>query len=589
MKPFWQITAISLFASVLCAQTPGPPTRAAVARGGVEAPGPPTSAAVAPPDVTKPSSAAFHIAGTVVDQTGQPVTGIVVAVAPALKPEDPPVTVTTGENGRFRFEGLHAGKYNLGAQRGGEVQGYDAHGEFSTAIAIGPGLDPGDLIFRLRPRSTISGKVTDEHNEPVRGAMVKLYSREDGTSAFTSPTQTSTDDQGIFRFGHLAPGRYCLLVLAQAWYADALGSSVDDDSEQASAERPLNVVYPATYYPGGATPNTESPIVLGTGDRVTADISLQPVPALSVRLPAPGSDGENPVSVSMDQYLLGGESEDLSPRVRQVSPGVVELSGIRPGNFEAAITVVNPQLDESERRTIHRKVDLSPNGEATFEEEQAAIRIQGSARQDNGAPLPKDAMLLLRNLETHRMAGAVVSPDGQFQFEEDLAPGRYELTSATKGLFISSIRTGGARLKGSTIQVGGGASTPPPAEAARVGGAGAAVSLAVTLTQGVGRVNGTALKDGKPLAGAMIVLVPTDAANNFSLFRRDQSDSDGSFTLRDALTGKYTVLALENGWDLEWSNPEVLKPFMAGGTAVQVHSKETLDVKVNVQAVDGAQ
>lgn len=562
MKLFWQITAICLLASVLCAQAPT--TRAAVARGGVE---------MSPGGAT-PSSAAFHIAGTVVDQTGQPLTGIVVAIAFALKPEDAPVTVTTGEDGRFRFEGLQAGKYNLGAQRGGEVQGYDAHGEFSTAIAIGPGLDPGDLIFRLRPHSAISGRVTDEHNEPVRSAVVKLYSREDGTSAFTSPNQTSTDDEGVFRFGHLAPGKYCLLVLAEPWYTNALGSSADDDSEETAAEPPLNVVYPATYFPGGAAPNTESPIVLGPGDRVTADISLQPVPALSVRLPAPGSDGENPVTVSMDQYLLGGETENVTPRVRQVSPGVVEVSGMRPGHFEAAINAVNPQLDSSERKTMHGKVDLSANGEATFEEEQAAIRIQGSARQDDGAPLPKDGILILKNLESNRMVGAVVSPGGEFQFEDGLIPGRYELASGTKGLFVSSIRAGGARVKGSTIQVGG---------------LGATVNLAVTLTQGVGRVNGTALKDGKPLAGAMIVLVPTDAANSFSLFRRDQSDSDGTFTLRDAVAGKYTVLALENGWDLEWSNPEVLKPFMAGGIAVQVHGKETLDVKVNVQTIGNRQ
>ena len=89
------------------------------------------------------------------------------------------------------------------------------------------------------------------------------------------------------------------------------------------------------------------------------------------------------------------------------------------------------------------------------------------------------------------------------------------------------------------------------------------------------------------MAGAMIVLVPADAANNFFLFRRDQSDTDGTFTLRDAVAGKYTVLALENGWDLEWSNPEVLKPFIVGGTRVQLRSKETVDVKVNVQVAGG--
>ena len=37
-------------------------------------------------------------------------------------------------------------------------------------------------------------------------------------------------------------------------------------------------------------------------------------------------------------------------------------------------------------------------------------------------------------------------------------------------------------------------------------------------------------EDGKPLAGAMILLVPEDAEMNLPKFRRDQSDSDGTFT-----------------------------------------------------------
>ena len=558
MKLFWQITGVCLLASALMAQ--------------------------ATPDGGNPTT--FHITGTVVDQSGQPLTGIVVAGGSPFQPGDSGVAVTTGEDGRFSFEGLPAGKYNLVAWRGDEFQRYDGHGELSTAIAVGPGLDPGDLIFRLRPRNVISGRVTDEHNEPVRGAWVKLLARDDGTAAFTYAGQTPTDDEGNFRFGHLAPGRYCLVVLAEPWYAHELASTMESDSEEAPAESLLNVVYAATYYPGGASPNTESPIVLGAGEMVTVDFSLQPVPALSVRLPAPASDEENPIAVSLDQQLLGNETDHFSPRFRSVSPGVVEVSGIRPGRFEAEISVVNQQQESSERSTIHRTVDVSANGEATLEQEHAAIRIQGSARQDNGAvmpqiqgsarqgngaTLPQISMLMLRNLESHRIAVAVISQNGEFQFEERLTPGRYELTSGTTDLFVSSIRAAGARVKGSTIQVGNGAS----------------VNLAVTLTQRVGRVNGTAFKDGKPLPGAMIVLVPADAGNNFSLFRRDQSATDGTFTLRDAVAGKYTVLALESGWDLEWSNPEVLKPFLAGGTTVQLRSKETVDVKVNVQVAGG--
>jgi len=37
------------------------------------------------------------------------------------------------------------------------------------------------------------------------------------------------------------------------------------------------------------------------------------------------------------------------------------------------------------------------------------------------------------------------------------------------------------------------------------------------------------------------------------LVRRDQSDSDGIFTLHSVVAGQYTVVAISDGWDLEWA------------------------------------
>jgi len=91
------------------------------------------------------------------------------------------------------------------------------------------------------------------------------------------------------------------------------------------------------------------------------------------------------------------------------------------------------------------------------------------------------------------------------------------------------------------------------------------------------------LREGKETAGAMVVLVPADPAHNQVLFRRDQSDSDGTFTLGNIVPGTYTLLAIQNGWDLEWSKPEVLRRFMAQGEAMIVAPKGKYSVKVKVQ------
>ena len=81
----------------------------------------------------------------------------------------------------------------------------------------------------------------------------------------------------------------------------------------------------------------------------------------------------------------------------------------------------------------------------------------------------------------------------------------------------------------------------------------------------------------------MIVLVPQDPGHNLPLFRRDQSDSDGTFTLSNVVPGQYTVVAIANGWELEWANPAVLQPYLKGGESVQVPAEGKLDVKVQVQ------
>ena len=75
-------------------------------------------------------------------------------------------------------------------------------------------------------------------------------------------------------------------------------------------------------------------------------------------------------------------------------------------------------------------------------------------------------------------------------------------------------------------------------------------------------MEGFAKKDGKPAAGVMIVLIPSDVNDNVELFRRDQSDLDGSFLLPNVIPGKYTAVPIENGWELEWGRPEVLSQYL---------------------------
>jgi len=46
----------------------------------------------------------------------------------------------------------------------------------------------------------------------------------------------------------------------------------------------------------------------------------------------------------------------------------------------------------------------------------------------------------------------------------------------------------------------------------------------------------------------MVALVPKDPESHLEMFRRDQSDLDGSFVLPRRDPGSYTIFAVEDAW-----------------------------------------
>ena len=141
---------------------------------------------------------------------------------------------------------------------------------------------------------------------------------------------------------------------------------------------------------------------------------------------------------------------------------------------------------------------------------------------------------------------------------------------AAKPYFIVRISAEGAEVAGHTVRLAPGASA----------------SLVISVVNGSVEVEGVVKRAGKPFAGAMVVLVTKDPESNRDLFRRDQSDQDGTFSLHNVVPGSYTVLAIENGWDLNWSEPGVVAIYARHGRAVEISVGKpvTLPEPVEVQS-----
>ena len=515
----------------------------------------------------------FRISGTVVNAMGgQPLAQVTITIAPAENLEDTTHQVTSDEDGRFSFENVPPGKYAMTAQRRGFApQSYQQHEQYSTAIAVGPGQASEHLVFQLSPDASIAGVVTDEQSESVRNGRVMLFKSGllDGTQSVRPWGQIPLDDGGGYRFDHLQPGKYFVAVLARPWfsqYRQPSASTTDTGEPAAPQSLPspeLDVAYPLTYYPAATDSSAAAAITVGPGDRAVADIALTAVPSVHAQVIHLADTG----NVALLQPTFDGNRVPVFADTSEVSPGTVEISGVAPGRF-----LLNLQASDDENSSRQdRQVDLA-GGEVIDAGQRlaSAASITGSVHLENSKAAPPQAFLRFRQVESGETFGVPISGKGEFEVHHDLEkPGNYEvgLVNSDGTVAVKSLSAIGARVMGHVISLAGGSS----------------VKLDVLISKALGRVDGVALRNAKPQSQCMVLLLPPDPENNRVLIRRDQSDSDGTFTLRNIVPGRYTLVAIEKGWDLEWGNPAVLKPYMKEGLALEVNTPRTYQVKLKVQ------
>ncbi len=538
----------------------------------------------------------FRIAGTVVNaSTGEIVRGALVMIGESQS-MDTLQSVTSGEDGGFHFDGLKAGKYWLRAQaRGFGQQGFEEHQGFFTGVVTGGAVDSEHLMFQLRPEAGLVGQIVDEGNEPLRNAEVMLYKREqrEGKEATTFAGNAATDDDGRYRFSHLLPGTYFIAARATPWYAqnqhviqsletsaevqlrDEGGAREDEGAtdlsnrvQPAPAEAetsggdPLDVTYPITYFPGATEASQATPIVLQAGDRATADLRMVAVPAVHLRIHRSIGDAATAVGATVMEKIFDGPEQPARAQTMQTLKGDFEISGIAPGDYEVRV-----QTYGATTQTWAQRVSLGGNTDLTVDRPATLALVKGVVKV--GDAVAKRGFVQLENLASGERWSAPILEKGEFQFSSDaIGSGTYEVEAAvTDNASVTGIAASGAKVNGHSIEIAG----------------SGVVQLSIEMREGLGSVEGTVMREEKPAAGAMVVLIPRDLHNNQTLVRRDQSDLDGTFTLRSVVPGTYTLMAIQHGWDIDWMDPKVMGEYLKKGEVVEVRPNGKYDVKVKVQ------
>ena len=514
---------------------------AAAARAPAQTPSAPTVAATG-----------YRIAGTVVNAvTGEPLRRTTVAV---LSESDSHTveSVETDNEGRFALEGLAAAKYPLTASKRGFLTAfYDQHdGGYNTAIVTGPGQETGGLVFRLVPGATLHGVVTGDGGDPVESAVVLLFVKPHNHNPGARIARvgvTSTDDTGAYEFDGLAAGDYLLAVKAEPWYALHRVLAVAKASAEADPAAALDVAYPVTFFDSTTDESSATEINLTGGSREEANVNLHALPALqlSVEWPVRQDGAETPPQLR--QTIFGEDVSEGRWRAPLNAPtGAVEFTGVPPGHYEL-IQGDPPRIAELDA-TTSQKIDPSLG--------TPTVTVSGTLRPASGFAIPENLSVMLSPLDGMQSKAWLQAYCIKGSFTVDaVPPGPWKLTALSPGktLSISSISVGTKTRAGSLFTVG-----DKP------------VQIEATVSLGDTRVEGFARKAGKGIAAVMVVLVPRNPSANDDQFRRDQSDSDGSFSLLDVAPGEYTVVAIEDGWNLDWARPEVIGRYLPKGVAVTV-------------------
>jgi Carboxypeptidase regulatory-like domain len=516
-----------------------------------------------PPQQTQ-STGKYSISGVVVSATtGHPLDRAQVSILAAGDGRQI-ATETTGEDGHFAFHDLPAAKYALtGAHRGYITSSYNGHWEFSTAIVTGEGLVSEGITLQLPPQATLYGTVTDDVGEPVAQATVSVYRQNDrtGLGNIVNVGRSNTDDQGNYEIPRLSPGNYYLSVTARPWYTTRLQPRMDERGTPigTAPPSPLDVAFPTSFYSNVTDSESATPIPIKAGDRVPVNFSLHALPSLhlTIQLPPrpPGQDPREGIQMPQLQQDLFGTREPVQSSFNfQSSPSApevvssVEIDGVTPGDYQI-------EMHTQDGGVTHFGV-VNASGDLSLDAAQATplADVYGKVAMANGENLPPVMVVALRSGDESNNGGVRLEKDGSFTLR-GVTPGNYELLafSETTALSVTRLAATGATVEGHVLKVG---SQP--------------VNLAATLVAGAATLTGVAHRSGKPASGVMILLAPKDAQDYQDLIRRDQSDSDGTFSLPRVVSGEYTLVAIEDGWNLDWARRGVIEKYLAHGQKVVV-------------------
>jgi hypothetical protein len=487
------------------------------------------------------------ISGTVVEaSSGDPVRKVVVTLTWQGTPRAW-ATIRTDSSGRFTFEGLPAGQYNLSAEKSGlGVASYGANSlrELGDMITLGDGETRADLKLRFLRSGSISGRVVDAEGDPIPSANVTMWraGRNLGERMLVNYWGTNVNDRGEYKMTGIEPGEYYLRCMPNL-------------PEQQGA---TSIVVPQYY--GGATESKDAvPVNLRGGDNLSGiDFHLTaerpaaimgrvtgvpqvnpPEAAIAGRLPAVRFSSGGPIVNIELSHVADNMMSGVSGTGAQGPEYRFEMSGNMPGRYhvQASFTAGGKTYYASQSVDAHEGANDVVLAMGPGVEVKGHLKVEGP-----GVNPVQSFTVMLGGGPARRAYSSPVGNDGSFAIK-DLPPGEWVLTinSNPGEIFQKSVRLGDKDFLYQRIEI------PQRLD----------VPLNIVLSSNTATIEGEVDVGGADAKRAGILIEPVGKWHTLTRFYYSTiADDSGKFKLSGVAPGKYKIFALEKIAAGSYENPE---------------------------------